>query len=397
MKTPLVVVLIKLGNIEDTQPYADTLREAFSATGQSRDAGREILQAAEFREFFLSTPKPDGDLDTLALDFIDSAERLLVFVLDARSAPAAAGNKLSGFEQKLLSLLDQFPEPAKVVAEFFLKYPGSLFESAPEDSRLVRFGLKDLDERDLRLPFLSLHALHQALCLFGSSPIQSRSTKHARFFFSHAKRDGVPITSATRDWMMERLAGFQKFYDTDDLNLDGDIDAQLDNAVNKAVVIVFRTDIFDQRYWCQREVLWAEKHGRPVITVDARWQIEYRPSVVSFDGTPVVRIPDGNVVRIFATALAEALRIELFKARAAIHARSLGALQIEAIPRFPSLISLTEACKSLRASGQPADQTCIVYPNPSLPAVLLEASQDLTEWTIGNRNVLSLDEFRLID
>ena len=67
---------------------------------------------------------------------------------------------------------------------------------------------------------------------------------------------------------MKRLKGFAAFYDTENLDLDQDIEAQLSAAVATAIIIVLRSEIFDQRYWCQREVIWAEQFGRPVIGVD---------------------------------------------------------------------------------------------------------------------------------
>jgi hypothetical protein len=397
MKIPLVVLLIRLGNPADTEAYASGLRDAFVANESGQTGPRELLQAAEFREFVLPAENPESILTTFGFDFLGPAERILVFVIDASSMEVPTTNKLSNFERALLQKLDLFPNPTKIVGEVFLKYSDGLFDSAPSDPRLVRFGMKELNERDLRLPFLILYALHQALRLFSPHLGDNATSKHVRLFFSHAKRDGVPLTTVALDWMMKRLAGFNAFYDTNDLDLDGDIDSQLNVAVKCAVVIVFRSDIFDQRYWCQREVLWAELHGRPVITVDARWQIEYRPSVISFDSTPVVRIPDGNVVRIFASALTEALRIELFNGRVAIHAANLSSSSYTAVPRFPSLVSINEACKALRnsATTSPGVKTFIVYPNPSLPALLLEASENLSQSSVKGCEVVSLDEFRL--
>jgi hypothetical protein len=37
---------------------------------------------------------------------------------------------------------------------------------------------------------------------------------------------------------------------------------------------------------CQKEVFWPEKHGVPVISVDARWNLQHAPSVMVFDSSP---------------------------------------------------------------------------------------------------------------
>jgi hypothetical protein len=163
---------------------------------------------------------------------------------------------------------------------------------------------------------------------------------------------------------------------------------------------VFRTEIFDQRYWCQKEVLWAEQNNRPVTTVDARWQLQHGPSLIVFDTTPAVRIADGSFIRVFAAALREAIRIELFKQRVEIHELSLeqerGA-KVASIPRCPSLVSLHRALRTLRDELQtdPEAPAYVVYPNPSIPALLRKAAIELAKDSVPTCDVLSLDEFRL--
>ncbi|HEY3743766.1 MAG TPA: hypothetical protein VGL53_28170 [Bryobacteraceae bacterium] len=194
--------------------------------------------------------------------------------------------------------------------------------------------------------------------------------------------------------MTKRLHGFASYYDTKDLNVTGDIDKQLDSAIESAIVIVFRSNVFDQRYWCQKEVLWAEQHGRPVLTVDARWHLEHGPSVINFDSTPVVRIPDGSVTRIITAALLEALRVELFTARVQAHGASIASTSVRALPRVPSLVSLHGACDDLNKAA--AVPSYVVYPNPSLPELLRQSAQGLAQTFVPRCEVRSLDEFRLV-
>jgi hypothetical protein len=200
---------------------------------------------------------------------------------------------------------------------------------------------------------------------------------------------------------MDRLKGFKSFYDTENLNLEGDIDDQLSKAVSEAVIIVFRTEIFDQRYWRQKEVLWAEQNNRPVTTVDARWQLQHGPSLIVFDATPAVRIADGSFVRVFAAALREAVRIELFKQRVEIHKLSLRPgrkAKVVSIPRCASLVSLHQALRTLNTELQADAEAAayVVYPNPSLPELLRTAATDLAKDSVPSCALLSLDEFRLI-
>ncbi len=385
MNCPLMVVLVRAGTLDDSSAYVVSLREMLLGTTPAGSAvlgAKELLQPAELREFNLGAD-PVRDFSIINFDFLTSSDRVLVIILDARPEQ----DQRSDLTDQLHFRLDWLRSSLRIL-EVRLKNPGSLYDPNQEDRGLTRLGLADLDERDLRQPFLLLYALHHALRLF--APVSGGM----RLFFSHAKRDGVPLTTAARDWM-KRLKGLQSFYDTEDLDLNGDIDAQLSQAVASSMIVVFRSDVFDQRYWCQKEVLWAEEHFRPVITVDARWQIEHAPSMISFDSTPVVRIPDGSVVRIFTAALLEALRVELMTARVTSYALALSLPGVCVIPRCPSVLSLYAACQALaKISG--AVTPYIVYPNPSLPDAMVSSMNGLAEARVSGCRVVSLDEFHLL-
>ena len=398
MNSPLAVVVVRLGDASESEGYAYALRDVFvggEAGGGTSFGPKELLQAGEFREVLVAG-ETVGTLEPIA--FLRAADRVLSIILDTRASSEPEDGHRTDAESAVLDMIPSEVHHRSVVLNVVLKHAGSLYGSASDSSQIVRLGLEDLEERDLRMPFLTLYSLHHAMRLFATAA-PGQPAKAARLFLSHAKRDGVPLTKAFRGFM-SGLKGFEAYYDTADLDLDGDIDLQLSSAVASAVVIVFRSDVFDQRYWCQKEVLWAEQHGRPVVTVDARWQIEHGPSLISFDSTPVVRIPDGNVVRICVTALMEALRIELFRERARKHGNAINVLQYN-IPRCPSLVSLHSACVRLRQDRAESEAAStldafIVYPNPSLPATLAAAADGLAQFVVERCRVVSLDEFRLL-
>jgi hypothetical protein len=404
MQCPLLTTLIRIGRNE-TEPYSKAVREVFlggGPTGEDPSGTDQLLHCTEIREFVIE-PTPTSDVQSQwppkLGQILASGNHQLIIILDALEVLSRPDQAHTAAEANAL----HDAASSNIVVSVFLKNKDSLFQEVPATSNLVRLGLEDLGERDLRLPFLKLYALHHALRLLTPAS-DDGSRKGPQLFFSHAKRDGVPITTAARDWM-KRLKGFKSFYDTEDLNLEGDIDDQLSKAVAEAVIIVFRTEIFDQRYWCQKEVLWAEKNNRPVTTVDARWQLQHGASLIVFDTTPAVRIPDGSFVRVLTAVLREAVRIELFKQRVEIHKLSLeqekGA-KVVSIPRCPSLVSLHQALGKLRAEMQPDAEASpqssagyVVYPNPSLPALLRTAATELAQASVAGCALLSLDEFRL--
>lgn len=396
-RCPLQVVVVRLGEADHLEPFARAVRAALldsPVNGGAAGSGGELLQGAELRDFSAQETAPGSLPNKELLERIASSSDRVLFVLlnGLDEGTERLPHSPTAAEQHFLDAAKSLRPEMRAVLCFYLKSDLELFETSPSADGVTRLGLPELDERDLQLPFVGLHVLHHALVLFcreqsidGSAPV--------RLFFSHAKRDGVPLTTAVRDWM-RRLKGFGAFYDTENLDVHGDLERQLESAITNAIVVAFRSDVFDQRYWCQKELLWAERHRRPLVTVDARLQVAYRPSVINFDITPVVRIPDGSVVRILSAALLEALRIELFRARSVSYAEFAGIRNVVAVPRYPSLVSLAAACDEL-ATAANGDPAYVVYPNPAMPAMLAEAVESLVEARPARCEVLSFDEFVL--
>jgi hypothetical protein len=381
MGTPITAVCIQIGESKDTEAYSSafqgTFREAEIANFGSVGAV-PLLEVTEVRHFHVSTRVAGSEL--LAGDGFarlkTSCERLFVVVIDAM--PLVAAEPLPVLTMTRAE--DSGPTYIKTVT-LFLTPQGLFRESSSEDGTVstVVIGLDDLDERDLQIPFFVLHLLRTATAL-----LTARASPSARpyLFFSHAKRDGVSLARGARMWL-QRLPGFDGFYDTDDLDLAGNWRTQLSMAVADSILIVFRTEAFDQRYWCRQEVLWADEHHRPLICVDARWQLQHESSLIGFDSSPAVRVPDGSIFRILLAALREAFRVALFEQRVALSSHS-GKFEVKAIPRAPSLVNLASARRELEShlSAGPMDQKFvqyIVYPNPAVPEEVRKALVALIE------------------
>jgi hypothetical protein len=405
MNSPLRVLLICDGPSADSAPFVSPLRKTFlgsEAVSSFTASDYELLNPVDFRVFLWpgaeKDPKRDFSIpDTTKDEIVAHSEAVLVIVLLALDDEVA------------YDLLSKWAAIAKNNTHLFVLAISLAMAKAPPlphdvgDESMMCLGLDDLDERDLRRDFVSLHALNCSLQLLSrvsaeneaSDGTSSRTDKPA-LFFSHAKRDGVPLSTSIVSWI-KRLKDFKFFYDTLDLDLKGDISAQLEQAVSNSVLVVLRTEVFDQRYWCQKEIFWAEKHGVPVISVDARWNLQHAPSVMTFDSCPSVRIPDGSLVRILIAALSEALRVACFRARVRLTAQGAGLAKSSwaALPRFPSLALLHSAKEKVVKQQQPPPCFFIVHANPTMPDDIRDVPSDVAAALIPKSCVLSLDEFRV--
>ena len=242
---------------------------------------------------------------------------------------------------------------------------------------------------------LALRLLHECrILLSGAVPITPPTgcpPGYLRLFISHAKIDGLPLALALKS-QIEGLGWLQKFYDADDLPAGSDWQAELERGVGSSMIVMLRTEVYDSRHWCQQEVLWADEYATPAVLVDARTALQHPAGVLPFDRVPMVRIPDGNLVRILFLALREGVRFLHFMRRVEEMKRN-GELstpvELRVFSFQPSMPALLRACHSLiQSQAPPSTPRLILYPDPPLRAGVYEAAQALVgAYTPGARLV----------
>jgi hypothetical protein len=414
MKTPLAVLVVQQGQPDNSLAYLEGLRRAFvggSGSDPYPAADCELLHPVDFRVFPYPAPKPgtsqsnpeEPPVITDAMkSVIAGAQTALVILLVAKPWDASAGK----LEEAWRAHVNEEGPTRVQVLRFHLATSEStnaqpaIAGNNDQDttaSRFIGFAAEDLDERDLRIPYLVLYCLGFAHRLLVNLLLQD-DTVVFRFFVSHAKADGVPLATTMRDLLETRLRYFKSFYDTKDLDLtqaQGSLSQQLSGAIQTSVVIVLRTEVFDSRYWCQKEVYWAEKLGVPVVAVDGRWNVRTAPSVVSLEASPSVKIPEGNVLRILHAALEEGLRVALLRARADLLAQSAGcAHAYHVLPRRPTLVSIRSARDARQSLSVPSKAPFfVIYPNPPLPDELRDDAAEVCRQVIDGSILLSLEEW----
>ena len=260
------------------------------------------------------------------------------------------------------------------------------------------WSVEKLGEYPLRPAYaamLSLHKAHQLLAR-GLAPAGVVPASKSRFFISHAKLDGLSLAQSLSH-TISQLPWLGKFYDAEDIQPGDDFKEVLKFGVLESMLLILRTDIYDLRFWCRQEVMWAEAYDRPALLVDARAELLNRASVLGFTGIPGVRIPDGNLVRVLMEALREWVRIGILRRRfrEVVKPNSPREKKTILLSRPPSLTSLAEAMKQLkeRLKDQPAAPARIVHAEPPLEANHSDAAQELIRASFKNGAVLSFKTF----
>ena len=259
------------------------------------------------------------------------------------------------------------------------------------------WSVEKLGEYRLRPAYAAILALskaHQLLARHSDSHRNESSPGSARFFISHAKLDGLPLAHSLSH-IISQLSWLDHFYDAKDIQSGDDFKQVLERGVIGSMLLVLRTDVYDLRFWCRQEVMWAEAYDRPVLLVDARTELLNRASVLGFSGIPGVRIPDGNLVRVLMEGLREWVRIGVLHRRFAELAKARPDLQpeTELLSRPPSLTSLAEAIKRLKIKAPGDAAVRVVYSEPPLESNHHDAAQDLIRSSFKNGAVLPFKNY----
>lgn len=169
--------------------------------------------------------------------------------------------------------------------------------------------------------FKELHwmiALAHEIYRFGCNVIDPEccgKSSSLKLFLSHSKSDefGKAIVARTCDFI--HLTNMRKFFDATDISPGFDFEEEIKRHGQDSTMIVFSTDRYSSRYWCQREMLLAKGHHRPMIVVDCMEEYEDRifPAKVN---VPCIHVPttlaltDETVLKILLLAILETIRLD---------------------------------------------------------------------------------------
>jgi hypothetical protein len=235
--------------------------------------------------------------------------------------------------------------------------------SAATATNFVR--VHDLDE-DVR-ELVMLNRVTHGLCRMAAD-----SDEPVLVFLSHAKRDGVELTTRVKDFL-ESGTGVRNFFDAQDI-LEGTHWAEVirDSASTK-VLLAVRTDAYATREWCRTEVLEAKLGGAPVVVLDALETSEQR-GFPYLGNAPAVRWRgDASAVameELLGVVLRETLRFRHFPVRVDDLCSANGISDAERVlPAPPELLTVLRA--------RDAEPGLLVYPDPPLGPEELALVADL--------------------
>lgn len=380
---PLQVLLFRHPGDIDVLPYEEAIVRAFQG---GKEAGGYLATGDDLGiqlQVFSAAPA----VDQTPAQMFDSFCHTLAIVLIDRALLKESDQALWDWLSECWEHIDASNGRQAILAVPMDERVGEEFSSKrPALSNIQLRQVHELGEKAIRPAMLALRVLHQSRILLANAlsllPPPGCPPGFLQLFISHAKIDGLPLAQALR-YQIKAIGWLQSFYDAEDLPPGSNWQKELERGVGSSLIVMLRTEVYESRYWCQKEVLWADEYATPAVLVEARTGLNHPAGLLPLDRVPAVRIPDGNLVRVLFLALREGLRFLHFMRRVEEMKRSgeiPDPVELRVFSFAPSMSALLRACHAIAGSiASEKTPRLILYPDPTLRAGVYEAALALVE------------------
>lgn len=154
-----------------------------------------------------------------------------------------------------------------------------------------------------------LHGICRFELATKKTPIGStnETPEPVKLFISHAKKDGEVEAQKFRDFIRSNTK-LDSFFDTNDIADGYYFDTQIQQAIENghAALVVFHSDAYASREWCQIEIITAKRYKTPIVVVHNIVKGEAR-SFPYLGNVPTIKYIDNDFYSIIDLALIQIL------------------------------------------------------------------------------------------
>lgn len=212
-------------------------------------------------------------------------------------------------------------------------------------------------------------------------------------FLSHAKAGDTGRLHAEEIRRFIDNSNMNRFFDATEISPGFPFEEEIEKYIPNSTLLAIESDVYSSRYWCQREVLSAKHHNRPIVMVDCLDEYEDRIFPAA-SNVPCVHVPsdaplsERNILRVLVAVILETIRhnhaivsLKIYKSQGWIDA------DCELIPRPPEIRQVL----SIKEQGKKN----ICYPEPPIFSdeadwhKQLEVDTFTPLWSLSDRNILN--------
>ena len=168
------------------------------------------------------------------------------------------------------------------------------------------------DNRDLHAIVSLAHEIYRYGCL-SITPGDTGKRSSITIFLSHAKAGDTGRLHSEEIKKFIENTNMNRFFDSTEISPGFPFDQEIEKSVQKSTLIAIESDAYSSRYWCQREILCAKEHNRPILVVNSLNDYEDRifpaaSNVPCVHVSPDSPISQRDILRILSAAILETVR-----------------------------------------------------------------------------------------
>lgn len=168
------------------------------------------------------------------------------------------------------------------------------------------------ENRDFHAIVFLAHEIYRCGCP-SIKPDDPGKSFSITIFLSHAKAGDTGRLHAEEIKKFIDDTNMNRFFDSTEISPGFSFDQEIEAYVQRSTLVAIESDAYSSRYWCQREILSAKQHNRPIIVVNSLNDYEDRifpaasnvPCVHISSDTP---ISQRDILRILSAAILETVR-----------------------------------------------------------------------------------------
>ncbi|WP_425640954.1 hypothetical protein ACPUEK_12440 [Marinomonas gallaica] len=195
-------------------------------------------------------------------------------------------------------------------------------------------------------------------------PTRPGKDSSIKLFLSHAKSGNTGRLHAEAIYRYIDTTNMSRFFDATEISPGFKFNEEIIKHIQDSTLVTIGSDDYSSRYWCQREILCAKEHQRPILAVDCLEEYEDRIFPAS-SNIPCVHITantplnEKDILRILNAALLETIRHQhTQKALAEYQKQKWISKDCITLPRPPEIRQIAKA----KQEGK----TQVCYPDPAL-------------------------------
>lgn len=168
------------------------------------------------------------------------------------------------------------------------------------------------DNRDLHAIASLAHEIYRYGCLSIDS-VDTGKSSSITIFLSHAKAGDTGRLHAEEIKRYIDNTNMNRFFDSTDISPGLEFNQEIEKNIQLSTIVAIESDAYSSRYWCQREILCAKQHNRPIIVVNSLSDYEDRIFPAA-SNVPCVHVPSDSpisqrdILRILSAAILETVR-----------------------------------------------------------------------------------------